>query len=112
MNFSMTEVALICVQVLLIPFGRYILTSQKKEIISDILKVVNEHYICLEDMIDVNKNQLDVLTAKIAHRGEIGHIKNTILESRIIDLENFLQKHEQFQAKCRICSDKLNEFKD
>lgn len=112
MTFSMTEIILISLQIILIPFARYVLTNYKKEIISDVLKIINEHYISLESLIDRNKDSIDRLADKINHRAEIVAIKNKMLEARVIDVENFLQKHEKYQVRCRFPSDDQVENSD
>ena len=109
MNFTLTEVALISIQVLLIPFARYIFESQKKEIMNNLLTVLNEHYLGLENLIDRNKASIEKLSSKLAHRAEIVNIKNKIIEARVSDVESFLQKSNDFQARCRY---PIDEFED
>ena len=109
MNFSITEIGLICLQIVLIPFARYVLTNHKKEIMSDLLSVLTEHYIGLESLIDRNKDTIDRLSDKVAHRAEIVTIRGKMLEARLIDLENFLHKHGNYQPRCRYPLDDNND---
>jgi len=100
MNLTVTEITLIMVQVLLIPFAKYILAQQRKEIISELLGVLNEHYIGLSSLIDRNKDNIDKISASLIHKAEIVKLKNRILTARIQDLENYLSKTGEFQTKC------------
>ena len=102
MDFTIAEIGLIASQVLLIPFARYILRQQKKEIVNDLLIVINEHYIGLENLIDRNKDNIDKLSATINHKEEIVRLKNKILAARVGDLENYLSKNNNYQAKSNL----------
>lgn len=99
MNFSTLEVLLLSFQILLIPFGKFLINQQKKEIISDVEKIITEHYLSLESLIDHNKDNLDKLNSNLIHKSEIGKIKLEILHARIKDIETYLGKTNGFQAR-------------
>lgn len=100
MNLTITEIALIIIQVLLIPFAKYILAQQRSQILSEVLGVMNEHYAGLDSLIDRNKENIDKISASLIHKAEIVRLKNKILTARILDLENYLSKTGEFQTKC------------
>lgn len=99
MNFSITEVMLLIIQVLLIPIARYFLKQEKREITNTLLDIINEHYLALENLIDNNKEKINKLDDNIKHRSELSKIKQEILHARIKDIELYLQKKNGFQTR-------------
>lgn len=110
MNFTITEVALITIQVLLIPFARYVLESQKKDIMNSLLTILNEHYAGLESLIDRNKDSIERLSIKLSHRGEMMNVKTKLIEARLQDIESFLEKYNDFQSRCRFPIEELDNL--
>ena len=99
MNFSATEIMLLSIQILLIPFARYIIRQEKKELEAGISKLIVEYYADLEDLIDQNKDKLEKIESDLKHKAEMSKIKGGILNARIKDIEFFLKKSHGFQIK-------------
>lgn len=99
MNLTFLEVVFLGVQILLIPFFRYILDREKDKITSILLGVLNEHYLALEALIEHNKDKINKLEDNIKHRSELSKIKQEILHARIKDIELYLQKKNGFQTR-------------
>jgi len=99
MNLTFLEVVFLGVQILLIPFFRYILDREKDKITSALLGVLNEHYLALEALIEHNKDKINKLEDNIKHRSELSKIKQEILHARIKDIELYLQKKNGFQTR-------------
>ena len=106
MNFSTTEIILLSIQILLIPLARYILRQEKKELETQMSKLIIEHYMSLESLIDHNKDGLDKLNEELKHKAEMSRIKSGILNARIKDIEIYLKKANGFQTR------QMNELDD
>ena len=99
MNFSTVEILLLAIQIMLIPLARYILRQEKKEITTDILTVINEHYLSLESLIDNNRDKIFLLENNLKHRSELSKMKQEIIQARIRDIELYLKKENGFQTR-------------
>lgn len=106
MNFSTTEIILLSIQALLIPLARYILRQEKKELETQMHKLIVEHYMSLENLIDDNKDKLEKLNSELKHKAEMSKIKQDILQARIKDIEIYLGKKNGFQTR------QINEISD
>lgn len=106
MNLSILEVTLLLSQILLIPFGRYVLAQQKTEITTEFFKQLTEQYFTLENLIDNNKKNIEKLQEDLKHRIELNKIKQDILHARIKDIEIYLGKKNGFQTR------QINEIND
>lgn len=90
-TFSALEITLISVQILIIPFARYLLKQYKKEILDTAISIINEHYTGLSDRIDHNKNLNSNIRQHLKHNEELAKLKSQVLISRIRDLEAYLE---------------------
>lgn len=106
MNFSILELTLISTQVLLIPLAQYFVHQQKKEIMNEIITLLNKHYMSLEILIENNKDNIIRLQDELKHRTELSKIKSGILHARIKDIEVYLKKANGFQTR------QMNELDD
>jgi len=99
-NLTSLEVFLIGLQVLLVPFVRYILEQNRKEIIHQLLTTLNEQYNSLNALITNNKNTVEKLEQDLEYKAKIIKFKTKTLIARISDLEAYLNKTSGFQPKC------------
>ena len=99
MNFSTTEIILLSIQVLLIPLARYILKQEKKELETELSKLILEYYTSLENLIDHSREKLEKLNEELKHKSEMSKIKSGILNARIRDIEIYLKKSNGFQTR-------------
>jgi uncharacterized protein YpuA (DUF1002 family) len=98
MNFSSTEIILLTLQILLLPFAKYFFAQYRKETTNEVLMVLNEHYVGLSNLIENNKEKLEKFETKMEYRIELSKIKFKELNNRLKDIENFLKKHN-FQPR-------------
>ena len=106
MNFTLLEVVLLSVQILLVPLFRYVLTQQREEILGKAHQTLNKYQNKMEDMILMNANRIAHLEENIKHRGEMAKLRLEILQARIKDIEIYLSKKNGFQTR------ELNKMRD
>lgn len=104
--FTTTELILLSIQILLVPLARYFLKQEKKEIVHNLSKLIEEYYSSLENLIDSNKDKINNIKEEIKHRSELSKIKQGISQARIKDIEIYLKKQNGFQTR------EINEIDD
>lgn len=98
-HFTVVEVILLIVQILLIPIAKYFLEQYKKDIEFNFKE-------CLRDINDdakknyySNKEKINFVQNTFKHQLEIEQLKLTDLKNRLNDLEVYLEKTNGFRRR-------------
>lgn len=96
------EIIIIALAMLIVPFVLWLVHQLRQSILNHVNLILNEYYTRLEDQIKNNRNEMANLKTRLKHRAEIASLKYNALADKIDEVENYLEKSNNYHRRSRL----------